>query len=295
MMMSTTPSSIAGYSVSSTARLSRCTSSMKTTSRSPRSARIATRSPLRSRPGPETVTSRVSISAATMCASVDLPSPGAPPAGRGRSARHAPWRLRARSQAARARPPGRRTRRAGAAAASGRSRPRRRAPPRRRPGARPRSYRAPAPQRGQPDLDALLGAALGVGQRRLGLGHREAERDERVARREVWSSGAGALAPPASTASSAAAPSLSRNSTTIRSAVRLPIPETDASSARSPVAMPRCSVSTGYPESSASAFAGPSPDTPSRRTKQPRCAGSQPVERERVVAHHEMRVSSPPG
>ena len=39
---------------------------------------MATRSPLRSSAGPETVTSRVSISAATMCASVDLPSPGGP-------------------------------------------------------------------------------------------------------------------------------------------------------------------------------------------------------------------------
>ena len=89
--------------------------------------------------------------------------------------------------------------------------------------------------------------ALGARERGLGLGDGEAERDERVARRQVRIVGCGRASRRrrAATASSAAAPSLSRNSTTMRSAVRLPMPETDASSARSPVAMPRCSVSTG--------------------------------------------------
>ena len=74
----TEKSSIAGYSSSSTGRGSRWTSSMKSTSFSPRLVRIPIRSPPRSMAGPEVVTSVVPISLARIPASVVLPSPGGP-------------------------------------------------------------------------------------------------------------------------------------------------------------------------------------------------------------------------
>ena len=76
--MSIAPSSIAGYSSSSMARGSRCTSSTNSTSFGSSAVRIEAMSPLRSRAGPEIVWIRLSISIATMKARLVLPRPGGP-------------------------------------------------------------------------------------------------------------------------------------------------------------------------------------------------------------------------
>ena len=76
--MSSWKSSIAGYRISSTARERRWISSMKSTSPSSSLVRIAARSPARSSAGPDVMCRCTPISAATMPASVVLPSPGGP-------------------------------------------------------------------------------------------------------------------------------------------------------------------------------------------------------------------------
>src|SRR5918994_6153379 len=76
--MSSWKSSIAGYSTSSTARGSRWTSSMKSTSPSSRLVRMAARSPARSSAGPLVTRRLTPSSAATIPASDVLPVPGGP-------------------------------------------------------------------------------------------------------------------------------------------------------------------------------------------------------------------------
>ena len=71
-------SSIAGYSTSSTTRLSRWISSMKRTSWGSSAVSTAARSPLRSSTGPLVTWKPTPISVATMPASEVLPSPGGP-------------------------------------------------------------------------------------------------------------------------------------------------------------------------------------------------------------------------
>src|SRR3990170_4239711 len=75
---SSAKSSMAGYRISSTTWLSRWISSMNSTSPLPRLVRTAARSPARSMAGPEVGRICGPISAATMLASVVLPSPGGP-------------------------------------------------------------------------------------------------------------------------------------------------------------------------------------------------------------------------
>ena len=71
-------SSIAEYRTSSTTRLSRWTSSMKSTSPGWRLVRMAAMSPARSTAGPEVTRMATSISVAMMLASVVFPRPGGP-------------------------------------------------------------------------------------------------------------------------------------------------------------------------------------------------------------------------
>ena len=82
IMMSIWKSSSAGYRISSTTGLSRWISSMKSTSFFSRLVSSAARSPGRSSTGPEVCRRLTPISAATMCASVVLPSPGGPKSSR---------------------------------------------------------------------------------------------------------------------------------------------------------------------------------------------------------------------
>ena len=77
-MISSAKSSIAEYSVSSTLRLKRWISSMNSTSFSLRLVKMAARSPERSIAGPLVSLMETPSSAAMMCASVVLPSPGGP-------------------------------------------------------------------------------------------------------------------------------------------------------------------------------------------------------------------------
>ncbi len=78
MMRSSWKSSIAGYSTSSTAGLSRWISSMNSTSRSSRLVSKAARSPALAITGPEVARKPTPSSRATICASVVLPRPGGP-------------------------------------------------------------------------------------------------------------------------------------------------------------------------------------------------------------------------
>ncbi len=78
IITSSAKSSIAGYRISSTARLRRWISSMNSTSRSSRAVRMAARSPARSTAGPLVYRTLTPSSRAMIVASVVLPRPGGP-------------------------------------------------------------------------------------------------------------------------------------------------------------------------------------------------------------------------
>ena len=233
---------------------------------------MATRSPLRSSAGPETVTSRVSISAATMCASVDLPSPGRPGqqhvvdrlaallGGGERDRELLAHDLLADELVELARP-----QRAIGLVLVGAHRlggdqalvlahtglPRRSA--------------------ASPTLTRSSVLALGVGQRRLGLGHREAERDERIARREVRVVGRRRAAP-------AGLDRLERRGAELVAQLdddplRGALADAgDGREQRQVAGRDRRAAACrpDSPRAGRGAFAGPSPDTPSSRTNSPR-------------------------
>ncbi len=86
-------------------------------------------------------------------------------------------------------------------------------------------------------------------------------------------------------------PTFSRSSTMIRSAVRLPIPGTAWKRAASPAAMAAISSRGGPPERTASATFGPTAWTESSiRNRSRSCSVCEAVERERVVAHDQVRM-----
>ena len=234
---------------------------MKKTERGSSEVRNAATSPLRSSAGPAVWTNGTPSSAATICASDVLPEARAGRrAGRGRAPRRAPAAacsetdellaqrlladelvqapraqrdvevLRApRRRRGRGRRPGVRMLIGGPRAARGRSGPRARRRARRRAAARPPASAKPRPTSAVAGLQPRVVAA--------------ADRDRLVVRAR-------------------AAPSFSRSSTTIRSAVRLPMPGTACSRAVSPAMTAPVSSRGGPPESTASATFGPTPWTP---------------------------------
>ena len=173
--------------------------------------------------------------------------PAGPRAARGRAPRRAPSLRRARSRAAPSRAPARRTRRASAGAAS----------------ARRASSSSSSSTGATNELPCCLPEACrtrssGVAddpsrERPLGVVERVAELDERVARDDV--------AVAAGRRDATAAASFSFSSSTMRSAVFLPMPGIAWKRAVSSRTIARRSSSAGEPETIASATFGPTPFT----------------------------------
>ena len=214
--------------------------------------------------GPAIVRRPTPSSSRRMYARLVCRDPAARRAGRGRVPRRAPWRPRARCRAAPSPAPGRRSRRGGADGASARLPPRRRS----RAPVRRTTSRGPARlRRAQNPADALLRrrASASVSASARSASTMLYPSSTSASRATTWVSPSVAVSGAATTA-----PSFSFSSSTIRSAVFLPMPGMAWKRTVSSRTIARRSSSTGEPETIASATFGPIPFTLSSWTNSSR-------------------------